>query len=296
MDQFLERYEEEYELPLTLQNEDLTPVLDYVGQCKKIFYNKNRRLFECNRTLTLMDVLSTEPTSPPYYMNFTYNNHTYLVSYNFAYKVIVVYMGRKFVESDLEWFASQIPKLPGFKILKNYEKASFRYNTYDPNQRAYAEMITDNVLKFITEYPLSCFKYISSYISKSYNFGCRLKLQDQWEALHKNLSLFKLSSKFRIALDHSHIIVFHSISPSPDLFVHMNSDSIFISIHDRDNNVTHAIDVPPFDLFDVSSISVYILQDNYELDTDTCYYEVLRMMTLLYFQRLPLNNNSPSSE
>lgn len=296
MEVFLERYEEDYEHNLTAQNEDLPVNLEYLNQSKKIFYNKNRRLFECDRNTTLLDYLRAPKPGNPHFLNFTYNNYTYIISYNFPHKTINVYMGRVFNEDDLNWLCAQVPKIEGFKILKNSKESSFRYNTRDTSRKDYSEIITNNIIKFMSNYPIEYQKFVSAYILKSYNFGYRLNLPLQLDALHKNISIFYMSSTFIRSLDTKYLIVLKHFNPSPGLFVTLSLDNILVCIYDWKDEIIKILETPQFELFGVSNISVYILEDKYDLDFDECYNSMLSTIVSLYFQRTPLNNNSPSSE
>lgn len=295
MEHFLGHYENDYEIGLTCQNAELKPVLDYLSSSKKIFFDQRRGLFKVDNNTTLQSYITNPPDPKVHYLNFTYKNLQFVISYNFPYKTINVYMGKIFSEEDLDLVCSQIPKITGYKVVKNTRTASFRYNAFR-DKKDYSEIITNNILKFISNHPTDYMKFASLYISKSYNFGPRLNLPLQLEALHNNIGLFYLSSTFVYSPDKKYLIILRHFSPSPGLIVSLNADSILINIYDWSDTLIRVIEAPPFELHNISEISVSILEDKYDINFDECYDIILRSLTSFYFQSKPLNNNSPSSE
>lgn len=292
----LERYEDEFEKNLTSQNEALTPTQEYLDASKKVFFDQRRGLFMVNNTTTLMAYINNPPDSKIHYLNFIYKDLQFVISYNFPHKTIVIYMGgRMYDENEIEFVKSKIPKISGYKIITNTKTSSFRYNIHR-DKKDYSKLITNNIIKIITNYPIDFKELVSFYISKSYNFGPRLNLPLQLDALHKNIGLFYFSSTFVYSPDKKYLVVLRHFSPSPGLIVSLNPDSILINIYDWSDTLIRVIEAPPFDIHNVSNISVFILEDNYDMNFDECYDIILRSLTSFYLQSKPLNNNSPSSE
>ena len=295
-------YEEEFEKPLTKQNEllveqngPLEDILEYLNASIKVFYNQRQGTFMVNNTTTLLSYISNPPKKI-HYLNFIYKDLQFIISYNFPHKAIVVYMGgRMFDEKEVEFVKSKIPRISGYKIITNTKTSSFRYNAFR-DKKDYSKIITNNIIKIISNYPIDFKDLVSSYISKSYNFGPRLNLPLQLEALHKNIGLFYFSSTFIYSPDKKYIVVLRHFSPSPGLIVSLNPDSILINIYDWSDNLIRVIEAPPFEIHNVSDISVFILEAEYEMNFDECYDIILRSLTSFYLQSKPLNNNSPSSE
>lgn len=290
MDEFMTEYEEQYEHNFTIQNKDIKTSTIYLNESKNLSYNKYKAAFMYNNT-TLIEYLESLNVENIPYLNFTYNYYNYVISYNFAYKVIVVYMGKNYNDKDLNWAISKTPIIGNFKLIHNEQQSAFRIydNKFEP-------IIVDNVIKFISNYPMEFKQFISKYISKSYNYGPRLKMYNKLAELHKNLNILEMSSKYMRSFDNKYMVVMKYLSPSPGLVVNIGIDPILVNIYDRKNTLIRVLELPPFDLIQLSELTIYILEDDYEINFDESYYLILNILTVSFFQRQPSNNNSPSSE
>lgn len=294
MEEFMEHYESLYDEAFTIQNKDIKTSTSYLDACMKLSYDKNRNMFMHSYNKTLYQYLkSIDVSDNVRYINFIYSNRDskFIISYNYVHKLIIIYMGIHFDEKDLDWISHKIPILDGFKILKNEFTSAFRYH----NNR-YENLVMDNIIKFISHHPVE-FKYlISRYISKSYNFGPRLKMYEKLTALHKNINILEMFNNYIRSYDNKYIITLKYLSPNPDLVFNIGDESILVDIYDRNNDLIRVLELPPFCLMQISEIRVYILEENYVIDFDECYYSILNILTERFFQMKPLNNNSPSSE
>lgn len=290
MQSFLEGYEDLYEHPLTIKNKECNVIIDcnsYIKDTTNLYFNKNRGTFMCTHQLTWIDYIRSMKSQNPIYLNFVYN--TFIISYNFVYRVIVVYMGKGFNDEELDKFSNIIPKFEGFKVIKNNTESSFRcYN------RKYENQIINNILKFISEDPLECRKYISKYISKSYNYSVRLKLYDQLDDLHNNLNMISMSNTY--TSNGPYIIVFKHIKLNTDLVINIGGESLLVDVYNRDHQIIYIFDLPHPGFISTGDICIYSISDNIDINMEECYYCLLKLITEKCFQIQPLNNNSPSSE
>ena len=294
MDTLLDYYEDEYELGLTECNKTLKNTTPYLDSSKTIFYSKIKNTFTCSHTQTIMEYIKSKKNEKPSYLNFIYSSfktRNFIISYNFVYRIINVYMGKGFNEEELDKFTQILPRFEGFKIIKNEERTSFR--CYDVK---YESIILDNIIKFMSNNPEEYKKYVSQYILKSFNYFVRLKSYEQLDNLHKNLNLLEMSNTFINSNDNKYIIVLKHLNPSSNLVVNIGDEKILVNIYDRQHNIIHVLELPQFSLIQVSEIIVYVLYENYEINIEECYNLILTLLTNLFFHKQPLNNNSPSSE
>lgn len=288
MEVFLEQYEDEERL--TEYNEKFTPNIE---KPKEIHYDKDLRQFKVNHNTSLMAYIKTlTPNNCPGWVNFTFSRFTYFVSYNFLYKLIFVYMGKDYNDENLDWFYSQIPKLQGFRVFKNDKGSSFRvYN------RMHEQLVISNILKFVSYYPLEFKNLMSIYILKSFNFSpLRLNSPERLSALHKNIALFNFGHTVRKSKDGKYMVVFKHFNPAPELFTNLTLQDYLVRVYDWNGEIIKIIETPNYVLPRLSGVDFYILEPNYSMDFEACYNWLLELLTELYFQSAPLNNNSPSSE
>lgn len=286
--EYLDDSYEQYEPKISENNKETKPSYSYLDEIKKVYLNKRENRFYADNRTSMTSYLDGLKSQLPEYANFMFQDN-FIISYNFPLKIIYVYMGRNFNEDYLERVIEAVPKILGFKVLHNEYKSAFR--TFD---HKYYNIIHDNIIKFISFYPNDFDKIIKIYILRSYDFTCRNPSPEKLKNLHHNINVMKFKNTFNKCGNGDYMIVFKRIYPADGLMI--NVDNQYINVYNRKEELILCFENNAFYLLGISNISVHILKEDYDINLDECYNNVIKRCTELYYQTLPQNNNSPSSE
>jgi len=293
--QFLNECYEDYEEGLAEINKDYKPTFSHLNSAKRVYLNRRDSKFYMesydSRKTTLQQYLNSLCSPPnviPVYINFLYKDN-FIINYNFALKLIIVYMGSNFKDYELNLVKEKVPNHMKFKIVTNQFRSSFRRVSEE-----YYEYIHDNIIKFISFYPMEFEAILKEYILRSYNFTERKPSEIRLHNLHVIINAVSNESTFVKSDDECYLINFKSAYPHEDLMI--NNQEPFVNVYDRQGNILTCYENNAFIIFGIINISIYIIKDNYKLNIDECYNKLLTTCINKYCQTSPSNNNSPSSE